>query len=87
MTVFHRSVMFKEHVQGAGPGTGIMARFFLRPSEPKRAVPDALRGGGNWYTKQNVAFYGLLRSIRGGQDRRAGGVPDLITIDYVGGLY
>lgn len=46
----------------------------------------ALRGGGNWHTKQNVAFYGLLR---GAAYRRGGveGVPDLITIGYVGGLY
>lgn len=48
-----------------------------------RAPLDTLahHGGGNWYRKQNVAFYELSRSILGGQDWRAEeGVPDLITI-------
>lgn len=43
--------------------------------------PPPAAGGGNWYRKQNVAFYELSRSILGGQDWRAEeGVPDLITI-------
>lgn len=69
----------------------MMVMIEARPDASARLVPYspgifALGGGGNWHTKQNVAFYGLLR---GAAYRRGGveGVPDLITIGYVGGLY